>query len=244
MTTVVVGTHDLRAALTAVRPHLDKDPDFETFRRVRLEVDPHNVYVAATDRVSAGLAIVSVWKTEDSTGDNAILDLTPEQVDKVLQIFKAPKDKGDEPTAILRLEVGDNYFTLTDVSGLPGIDGQSMTQPRTATDDAFPDVPHLIARTRHGELKWLEQFAAAGDRLSAFRIAGVVYKQPVVFEARTGTSALSITVGESFLGALMPVSIDEDRAVEMKQWAVAWDARLPDPNQLACNAHTDEKDHE
>jgi len=231
VTTVVVGTHDLRAALTAVRPHAEKNADFETFRRVRLEINGENVSVVATDRVSAGLAIVSVWETEDSLAEEAILDLTPEQVDKILQIFKAPKDKGDEPSAILRLEVGDNFFTLTDVSGLPGIDGQSMTQPRTATDDAFPDVPHLVARSRAGELRWVEQFAANGDRLAAFRIAGVVYQQPVVIEARTTTRALSITVGESFLGVLMPITIGEDRDVEMKEWNAAWSRRLPDPTQ-------------
>ena len=229
MTTVVVGTHDLRAALTAVVPHAEKNPDFETFRRVRLEIGPENITVAATDRISAGLAIVSVWETEDSTSSDTILDITPEQVDKILRIFKAPKDKGDEPSAILRLEVGDNYFTVTDVSGLPGIDGQSMTQPRTATDDSYPDIPHLISRSRHGELRWVEQFAANGDRLSAFRIAGAVYQQPVVIEARTTTQALSITVGESFVGVLMPVVIGEDRDVEMKEWNEAWHRRLPDP---------------
>lgn len=239
MTTVVVGTHDLRAALTAVRPHHEKNPDFETFRRIRLEIDDANITAAATDRISAGLAIVSVWETEDSLGaDHTILDLTPEQVEKILQIFKAPKDKGDEPSAILRLVVGDNFFTLTDVSGLPGIDGQSLSQPRTATDESFPDIPLLISRSRHGDLKWLEQFATAGDRLAKFRIAGVVYDQPVVIEARTGTSALSIMCGESFLGVLMPIDIGEDRTVEMKEWNEAWTRRLPDPASTPRNAQT------
>ncbi len=206
MTTVVVGTHDLRRALTAVRPHHEKHPDLETFRRVRLEIDAHNVTVVATDRVSVGLAIVSIWQPEDSINPDAVLDLTPEQVDKILHIFKAPKDKNDEPSAILRLEIGDNYWKLTDVSGLPGIDGQSLEQPpRAATDTGYPpDIPLLISRNRSGDVKWIEQFATNGDRLAAFRIAGVVYDEPVLIEARTGTSALSITVGESFLGASCP----------------------------------------
>ncbi|WP_418346196.1 hypothetical protein [Rhodococcus pyridinivorans] len=70
-----------------------------------------------------------------------------------------------------------------------------------------------------------------GDRLAAFRIAGVVYQQPVVIEARTTTRALSITVGESFLGVLMPITIGEDRDDEMKEWNAAWSRRLPDPTQ-------------
>ena len=235
MTTVVVGTHDLRRALTAVRPHHEKHPDFETFRRVRLEIDEHHVTVVATDRVSVGLAIVSIWQSEDSINPDAVLDLTPEQVDKILHIFKAPKDKNDEPSAILRLEIGDNYWKLTDVSGLPGIDGQSLEQPRAATDTGYPDIPLLISRGRSGDLKWIEQFATNGERLAAFRIAGVVYDEPVLIEARTKTSALSITVGESFLGALMPVTLDDDAQAKHRVWNAGWVHRLPAPDAKPRN---------
>ncbi|WP_432793657.1 hypothetical protein [Rhodococcus ruber] len=234
MTAVVVGTRDLRAALTSVRAHAATHPDLERLRRIRLEIDTHHVTVTATDTFSAGLAIVSIWEDEDR--QDVTVDLTPEQVDKILKIFPTPKDKGDQPSAILRLEVGDNYFELTDVSGLPGIDGQSLRQPRLATDESYPDIPHLISRTRSGELKWLEQFAVNGDRLAAFRIAGVVYSEPVVIEARTGTRALAITVGESFLGVLMPVALDEDAQVRLKEWNEGWEARLPHPDSLSRNA--------
>jgi len=242
MTTVVVGTHDLRRALTAVRPHHEKHPDLETFRRVRLEIDEHNVTVVATDRVSVGLAIVSIWQSEDSIEPDAVLDLTPEQVDKILHIFKAPKDKGDEPTAILRLEIGDNYWKLTDVSGLPGIDGQSLEQPRTATHSGFPDIPLLVSRHRSGALNPIEQFATNGDRLAAFRIAGVVYDEPVLIEARTGTSALAITVGESFLGALMPTTLNDEAQAKHNEWKTAWRHRLPDPESKPRNALPGEGD--
>ena len=240
MTAVVVSTHDLRAALTAVKPHVTAHKDIEKFRRVRLEISSENITVGAMDGYSAGLALVSIWEDEDR--DECILDLTPEQVDKILHIFKAPKDKGDEPSAILRIEVGDNYVEITDVSGLPGIDGQSLRQNRSATDPSYPDIPNLISRSRSGELKWLEQFAVNGDRLAAFRVAGVVYSEPVVIEARTGTRALSVTVGESFLGLLSPVPLDEDAQVRLKEWNEAWTHRLPDPESTPRNATAAEQE--
>ena len=99
MTTIGVSTHDLRRACTAVIPHAH--PKDELLHRIRITIDRHNITLTATDGWTAGLAIASVWESEHDLvpipDDGVLVDLAPEQIKKILAVFKAPADKGDEP---------------------------------------------------------------------------------------------------------------------------------------------------
>ncbi|WP_418345240.1 hypothetical protein [Rhodococcus pyridinivorans] len=240
MTTICVSTHDLRRACTAVVPHAH--PKAEQLRRVRVEIGEQNLTLTATDGWTSGLAIASVWETvDDPVGpDGELVDLAPDQVRKILSVFKAPADKNDEPEAMLQIETGDNYIKIADVSGLPGIDGQALELPRMETLDSFTDVAHTISRIRslpHGDLDTIN---LTPHVVSAFSAAAKVYGEPIQITAHDESRSLSVVIGESFLGILTPAHLsDEDRA-RREQWADSWDIRLPAADSLPRNATKDE----
>lgn len=239
MTTICVSTHDLRRACTAVVPHAH--PKAEQLRRVRVEIDEQNLTLTATDGWTSGLAIASVWETVDDPAgpDGELVDLAPDQVRKILSVFKAPADKNDEPEAMLQIETGDNYIKIADVSGLPGIDGQALELPRMETLDSFPDVAHTISRIRslpHGELDTVN---LTPHVVAAFT-AAKAYGEPIQITAHDESRSLSVVIGESFLGILTPAQLsDEDRA-RREQWADSWDIRLPASDSTPRNATKNE----
>ncbi|WP_331436450.1 hypothetical protein RND64_04545 [Gordonia sp. w5E2] len=130
-----VGTKDFRQALRAVSPHACRDSDLPMINRIRCYVDVENVTVAATDRFSAALGLVSVWDSSDTPVVGHI-DLSLPDVAMILAVFTAGKDNGvDEPEWQLQIEllekrtvtasdspdVVSHAVRVTDVSGLiPG----------------------------------------------------------------------------------------------------------------------------
>ncbi|QOH55227.1 hypothetical protein [Rhodococcus rhodochrous] len=242
MTVIGVSTHDLRRACTAVAPHAN--PKVEILDRVRFTIDPHNITLTATDGWTSGLAIVSVWESEDDIvpipDDGVIVDLAPEQIRKILSVFKAPADKGEEPEAILRIEVGDNYVKIADVSGLPGIDGQALELPRMDTYTGFPDVAHTISRIRCMPEAGMTTVHMSPQVVSAFTSAAKTYAHPIQLTAHSESRTLSVVVGESFLGLLTPVKPTDEDLARYLQWADAWDVRLPAADSLPRNATKDE----
>ncbi|MEV6449596.1 hypothetical protein, partial [Amycolatopsis sp. NPDC051716] len=94
MTSLTVGTADLRQALTAVLPHAGVDKDLPEYNRVRFTIDREHVTVAATDRITMALAIVSIW---DSGHEECVVELLPHDAKKLLTVFNASASKGDDP---------------------------------------------------------------------------------------------------------------------------------------------------
>lgn len=222
MTAFTVGLADVTAALTSVVAHADPDPDHTVLHRVHLALDPVNVTVTATNRYTAGLAIVSVEEHHDGTLDG--VDLTPGDVKKVLALFKPGRQAVDE---MLRIDVTTGHVTFTDVSGL--FPGQSLTLVRTADAENYPDVAQVVsAALSRPSRAARDQIVAAGSLLRLFTVAARSYAAPLSIEP-TGKSALLIACGESFLGLLMPMVLDAEATAEMGRWRRAWRDRLPEP---------------
>lgn len=238
MTTVCVSTHDLRRACTAVVPHAH--PRLDTLRRVRLEIGKHNITLTATDGWTSGLAIASVWESEHDIipipPEGVLVDLAPDQVRKILSVFKAPADKTDEPEARLQIEVGDNYVKIADVSGLPGIDGQALELPRIETLESFSDVAHTISRIRSLPHTAQDTLHLTPRVVSAFTAAAQAYGAPIQLTAHAESRTLSVVIGESFLGLLTPHQVTDEERERANQWADSWDIRLPAPDSLPRNA--------
>lgn len=226
--TITVGTADLRAALSSVVVHAGNDEHLPTYTRVRLLVDPVNLWVMATDRFSMGQAIVSIW--EQVEPGLATIDVLPEDVKKILSIFKAGKEKADSdaPEFQVRIEADDEFVTLIDCAGF--VDGRSYKIPRLPHDEQFLDIPRLISRSHHAPPVMLENMAVNGTDLARFAVAATAYIKPLLIESHTGSRALLIRAGESFLGMLLPLNISEETEVRNKEWAVAWSSRLPNPD--------------
>ena len=221
-TTVTVGTNDLRAGLLAVAPHAGPDTDVPAIHRIRLHPDRHNVWVQATNRYTAALAIVSV--EDDTPDDQDPFDLSPVDVQEILALFKPTKD-GDEDGATIRIDAGDTHTTITDVSGL--FPGKALTLPRYKTDDLFPDLPKLIHTQITADSNGTDHLVTNPKMLGLFQHAARAYKQPLEIETGTGDAGtLVIACGESFLGLLQPMKPGEDEAARLSEWRHDWLNRL------------------
>lgn len=238
-TTLVVGTADLRQALTAVRPHASTDSETPDLKRIRLTVGPQNLTVSATDRFTAALAIVSVWdltwEPEDHD-DAGLVELLLEDVAKLLTVFKAPaKDDGEDgPQYTLRFEITADQVTVTDCSGFD-IVGRRYRMPRLETADALDNVARLVEQAHSSKLVLLDgirDMTVSGDHLARFKVAATSYNRPLSIETRGGRGASTPTIlvrcGESFLGLMLPrVQLEEDLQ-RAREWAEGWTARLPE----------------
>ncbi|WP_280371071.1 hypothetical protein [Nocardia wallacei] len=224
MTILVVGTADLRQALTAVRVHACTDKELPELHRVRLLIHPNNIAVVATDRFTMALAIASVW--EDHGIAPCTVDLLPDDVTKILAIFKAGKESGDDsPDFRLRLDIHEQQLEITDCSGL--IDGRALRVPRIPADggDTLAGAPGMISRAHTGEISMLADMTVNGDSLARFKVAANAYHAPVTIEARRGM--LLTRCGESFLGLMMPRQLGDSELTAARGWAEDWDRRLP-----------------
>ncbi len=232
MTTLIVGTADLRQALTAVRPHACTDPEIPELTRIRFTIGTENLTVTATDRFTAGLAIVSTWDHDGEPGE--IVELLPDDAAKILAIFKSGKESGDDsPQYLLRLDVDAEHVTVTDCSGM--IDGRRFRMPRLVTESALDSVPDLIQRAHSGEMVLLddiENMTVSGDHLGRFKVAASTYKEPLSLETRSLATHRSVSIlircGESFLGLMMPTRLTDESLVRSREWADGWTARLPE----------------
>ncbi len=240
-----VGTKDFRQALRAVSPHACRDSDLPMVNRIRCYVDVENVTVAATDRFSAALGLVSVWDSSDTPVVGHI-DLSLPDVAMILAVFTAGKDNGvDEPEWQLQIEllekrtvtasdspdVVSHAVRVTDVSGL--IPGEVLEFPLLPASNAFPDLPQLFANKLDEPTGPLDTFAVEADLLARLKTAAHVYgKKPAILSTPASPrSPIVARVGESFLGLVMPRYFGEDDRVQSKAWLEAWQQRLPDPSR-------------
>ncbi|WP_020580167.1 hypothetical protein [Actinopolymorpha alba] len=220
MTSITVGTADLRAALLSVAPHADPDPEFPPLHRVRLTADRHNVWVTATNRYTAGLAIVST-EDLDTDDDNPAIDLTPGNIKEILTIHKPVKD---EPDQTLRIDVDGKHTTVTDVSGM--FPGKALRLPRLSVEDGFPDIPAAIHKYLTRGPEPAGRILTSGKLLGLFGDAAKAYGQPLVVEPTGERTVLVIACGESFLGLLQPQTVTEDDAARLAEWRANWHERL------------------
>jgi hypothetical protein len=222
MTSVVLGTNDLRQALVAVLPHAEPDPDLVTLHRVRLITTGVNVTVVATNRYTVGLAIASI--EDDRHGEADTIDLNPTEVKEILSLFKAGKD---DVGALLRIDADAKHVTVTDCAGL--FDGKSYRLPRHEADDRFPDLPRLVSTTlARGRGVTPDRMTVSGRLLSYFPTAAKAYGSALTIEPAGHSAVLVVSCGEEFIGLLMPHSISDDTAAELDEWRNAWRRRLPE----------------
>lgn len=228
--TIDVETKDFRQALLAVTPHAEKEADIVSIHRVHIAVTPHLLYISATNRYSVACAIASVYSVDGMTGsyEDDQFDLTPELIKEVLMLFRSRSNPEGEIGDALRIEVKDAEIVFTDVSGL--FPGKKYAIPRTKIDAPFPNIPLLIRQTIIGDRKAAPRLATAGLLLGLFAGSAKIYGESVIIEPTGTRSALLVSIGESFIGLLMPRDIGDDTELntETKGWRDGWYNRLHD----------------
>lgn len=221
---ITVDTADLRQALVAVAPHADPDQDFPQLHRIRLDIGPENVTVSATNRYTVGHALVSIWENAD--GELASFDLSPTDCKEILALFPGRHADSDQPQATVRLEVGTEHITITDVSGL--FPGKALQLPRYPMEENFPDVANLIRVKLTVAAQATERMITSGQMLGLFMKASKAYGHPLVIDPGGEAGAMLITCGESFVGLLMPVRPSEEETARIKGWHLDWLQRIAD----------------
>lgn len=219
-----VATHDIRAALKSVLPHHDPG-DFPPLHRVHCELDKVNLTLSATNRYTAGIALVSV---EDPSGETLSFDLSPKDVRDVLSQFQGKPGKDeDDPGEMLRIDLDDKHARFTDCSGL--FDGKSLRLLRYPDETNFPKVGRLVAGmlARPVTAEAAKRLSVQGKYVALFKAAAAAYAEPLVIEPTGANGSLVVSCGESFIGALMPVRHDEVGTARLDEWRAAWVRRLP-----------------
>ncbi len=227
--TVIVGTGDLRQALSAVKVHASTDKEDLRHHRVRLQFGRQHVTVTATDRYTGGLAIVSLWGDAPPGGYGlTAVDLLPDDVAKLLAIFKGGKGTtgdGVSPEQLLRLEVFDDALRITDCSGM--IDGRALQLPRLSGEDsALFSVVKLIEQMHRSQATGMDEMAVTGAFVTRFAEAAKVYGAALQFQG-FGKSAMFVRCGESYLGYCTARELDRDRGERAVEHSRNWSYRLP-----------------
>lgn len=231
MSRFVVDVVDLREGIGAVLPHVSSNKKDDRLRRMRLTPFGQNLEITATDRYTVGLALVSLF---DPAPEVDVIDLHPEDIAQILAVFTAPP-AGEQTLVEIRTTSAE--ITLTDKSGL--IDGRSLTLPRMATDETFPNLRDLFADRMPGahpavnmvDPDGLREVWWRAEHLARFRAAERAYGHPLVVTRPLGVLWL-IRCGESFLGLIAPVRPDDKAQASARGWAEDWRRRLPAPGRL------------
>jgi DNA polymerase III beta subunit, central domain len=225
-TEIGVGTADLRNALRAVAAHASLDKETPVLQRVRLHIQRDNILAVATNRYTLAVAACSIWENV-YTDNGVIVDLSLMQVGEILAMFKSKAEKDDDAgDDDLRIRLTDRYITMTDTAGL--FPGKEVTWPRLATEEQFPDLLALMggfhAKAGTGAAYSLH---TSGRLLALFKVASAVYNAPVtIMPTQTEGGAMVLSIGESFVGALMPIKPSDEQVIEHAAWREAWDRRL------------------
>lgn len=228
---VTVDTRDLRAALIATSVHLSTAEGEVILCRIRLTFSPDgNLYVTATDRYTAGLAIVSIWEDRCEYGEAVDVDLFAEDAKAIVSLFKPAKNIDDQKLSLL---VTGSQIVITDASGLFPDQSLSLHLPIT-TPCKYPSVDLMfaaaVAKARQLEIADTTPLATSQQQLTRFAAAGSAYGAPIeVAHTSEARRALLVKVGESFLGLLMPLNLSGDAQEASASHLAAWSRRLPEP---------------
>jgi hypothetical protein len=187
--------------------HASPDKDDGAMHRVRCDGRLENLTVTATNRFTAGMAIASIEDNHD--GELSEFDLSPTDVKEILALFPGRRANDDDVGDTVRIDVDVEHFTITDTGGL--FEGKSLTLPRQPQSPGFPDIPMVISRTLARRPSKTPRLIANGVLVGVFSIAARAYGRELTFEPTGTSSTLVIGCGESFLGLLMPIRIDDGR---------------------------------
>lgn len=193
MTTIKISASNLARLLTPVLPFVDKGRSLPVFGCVRLHTSGDWVVATATDRCR----LVHKRVRAESPGElTALIDHADAAM--ILRTFKATKMHDPE----LSLTFDGERLTISTSDGLAGMLAAELAWatpahewPKTSTI-----IPKAIADIReHG----CEPTAVNPQFLADFRLASTLHEPVLMWNRMSGANIF--TVGDDFIGAIMPV---------------------------------------
>jgi len=228
---LTVNTLDLRQALMAVIPHAADAKLSSALAVVHFTATDGMLHVTASNTVTLGHAVASVWDSEGMTGEvnEDAFNLPTDVAKELLQIFKANgKQPEDEIGDTLRITVKPDSIVFLDVSGL--FPGKEFKIPQEGDHDYPIAFGRLLIQAALSERVMPERLVAAGRLVRLFATASAAYGEPLVIEPTEDARRILISCGESFIGLLMPIRSEDGSTVanELEEWRAGWMHRLPD----------------
>ncbi len=235
-TTLLVETSDLRRALKAVAPFVEKGSDVDTsypHGRMYAVAGGTVTYLAATNGVAAALALVSTLALTidgEVVTSPARFALGPADIVKILACFPGRDGKDGEPGDELRLDLDGEHLVVTDASGL--FEGQSLVLGR------LPDLEHapdLLALFRHPAIAdpvsaQPAGLATPGPSLALLVAASKVYGPTIRLEFHPRAAGDKVhtlaRIGDSFLALISEAYTTEEEQADDRQVRAAWVERL------------------
>jgi len=228
---LTVNTLDLRQALMAVIPHAADAKLSSALAVVHFTATDGMLHITASNTVTLGHAVASVWDSEGLTGEvnEDAFNLPTDVAKELLQIFKANgKQPEDEIGDTLRITVKPDSIVFLDVSGL--FPGKEFKIPQEGDHDYPIAFGRLLIQAALSERVMPERLVAAGRLVRLFATASAAYGEPLVIEPTEDARRILISCGESFIGLLMPIRSEDGSTVanELEEWRAGWMHRLPD----------------
>ncbi|MDN4645378.1 hypothetical protein [Arthrobacter sp. PsM3] len=228
---LTVNTLDLRQALMSVIPHAADAKLSSALAVVHFTATDGMLHVTASNTVTLGHAVASVWDAEGLTGEvnDDAFNLPTDVAKELLQIFKANGNQPeDEIGDTLRITLKHDSITFLDVSGL--FPGKEFKIPHEDDNDYPISFGRLLIQAALSERVMPERLVAAGRLVRLFAAASAAYGSPLVIEPTEDARRILISCGESFLGLLMPIRSEEGSTIanELNEWRAGWMHRLPE----------------
>lgn len=223
ITTVVTASVpwvQFRRALCAVLPHASKDADWPALCRVRVEVRPDGaVLISATDRFTAGLARLEAHVPPDETHQ---LDLHPDEVRKVLAVFREVKEDLDYT---LQLVASTEQLEVRDVSGM--VDGERLAVNLMPPTDEAPNLPARFSEWAHRQPVDTKRPALPLEAATRFKPALKCYDETLLRMSMIGLNTALIFVGDDFTGFIAGVEVADRTDLSRTSWAAELSDDLP-----------------
>lgn len=219
-------TLDAQALVTAVRavhPHTNGTEDFPGIHRIRVDITDGVLELLATSRHTAVIARIDGDPALDfDAGDEPwTVDLFPGDLADIAKMFKPSKDE----QLTLRIDFHkDDRVTVTDASGL--FDGRAYTVPSVGHPEDFPNIRQTIANTMKAERGIVGTVTYTGELLRRFAASAGVYGDALHVEPTAENRPFVVTVGDNFIGLLMPQRNSEEITTEQAKVRSTWWTRL------------------
>lgn len=204
MNPLTITARTFKELVDPVVPLASRDHMLPILNTVVIETRGEYVTATATDRFRLGICRTKLG-TEDEPvsppeGFRAVIGTR--ELRTLLAVFKAARY--DDP--VLSLEVDDDKLTVTQAGGLDGVLGASMSI--ILATGQYPEVVKVLTDALDSDKTPAEaQFNAAylGDFKHAVR-----HGEPITMRFGEGRLPTVVTVGDYFIGAIMP-RVDVDK---------------------------------
>lgn len=217
MTSIELTSSTLRELILPVMPLASDDLTFPVLAAVLIRSDGTTVTALATDRYRAG--IQRITPAQAAEGFSALVSTT--DLRHILTVFKPARKMDTELRLTTGEDAGKPTITIEAIGGLTTFSAASFTYRQV--DDAYPLIDSLFAQAlERVPTRPVPDFAVDPRFLADFK--PLRRGEPMRVSVSDALKPILITIGNDFLGLLMPV---KRSAEDSETFGATWRATFP-----------------